>query len=85
LQWQHDAADPHVVLPQTLPGSFWHVPLTTHVYCDGHVPHDPPQPLSPHTIDPQNGMHCATHCPCELHWSLPAHAPHDPPQPSLPH
>jgi hypothetical protein len=31
LQWQHDAAEPHVAAPQTLPGSSWHVPLTTHV------------------------------------------------------
>jgi hypothetical protein len=32
LQWQHDAAEPHVAGPQTLPGSSWQVPLMTHVY-----------------------------------------------------
>jgi hypothetical protein len=31
LQWQHEAASPHVALPQTLPGFSWQVPLTTHV------------------------------------------------------
>jgi hypothetical protein len=60
LQWQHDAAEPHVALPHWLPGSFWQVPLTTHVYVAGHVPHDPPQPSSPHAIDPQNGKHAAS-------------------------
>jgi hypothetical protein len=31
LQWQHDAAEPQVALPQTLPGSSWQVPPTTQV------------------------------------------------------
>jgi hypothetical protein len=31
LQVQHDAAEPHVAEPQTLPGFSWQVPLTTQV------------------------------------------------------
>jgi hypothetical protein len=31
LQWQQEAAEPHVALPQTLPGFSWQVPLMTHV------------------------------------------------------
>jgi hypothetical protein len=31
LQWQHDAAEPQVAFPQTLPGLSWQVPLITQV------------------------------------------------------
>lgn len=57
----------------------------THVYCPGHVPHEPPQPSSPHTAEPQNGVHGPLHCPCPSQAPPPGHVPHDPPHPSLPH
>jgi len=31
LQWQHEAAEPQTAGPHWLPGSSWHVPLTTHM------------------------------------------------------
>lgn len=85
MQWQHDAAEPHVALPHTLPGLSWHVPLMTHVYRVGQAPHDPPQPSLPHTIDPQNGMHGAAQWPCASQVPPLGQTPHDPPQPSSPH
>jgi hypothetical protein len=83
LQWQHDAAEPQVAEPHTLPGSSWQVPLTTHVYVGGQVPHDPPQPSSPHTIEPQKGVQ-VPHCPWESQGRPPGQVPQDPPHPSSP-
>jgi hypothetical protein len=61
LHVQHEAAEPQVVEPHTLPGFSWQVPLTTQVYPVGQLPHEPPQPSSPQTIEPQKGMHIVGH------------------------
>jgi len=78
-------SSPHTAplqLQVTLP---WHWPALQ-LSPSGHVPHEPPQPLSPHSRPVQLGVHTppGTHWPLALHVVWPVHVPHDTPQ-SVPH